>query len=183
MGIAGANGEDDKGHLRASRHTEGDGALVKQKLARKILFGPVTEKSMQMIAAAIAFRNPPCAALHCGDAHMLYTTSVFQSGDAWKDTQLNPFREAEEVIREHRVEMLNWKTPFFLQQHCHKFMSLKSQAAFARDLGLASSLAAPTGRGGKEFNEDLAEFGSEHTCSFLAISARLHTDRMPSRID
>ena len=158
--------------------------LVRQKLVRKISFGPATEKSMRMIAAAIAFRNPPRAALQCGDAHMLYTASMTQSGDAWKDTQLNPFREAEEVILERRVEMLNWKTPFVLQQHCHKFMSLKAQAAFMKDLGVASMLAAARrARGGEELNADLAEYGDDYQCPFLAISARLHTDRRPSHID
>ena len=63
-------------------------------------------------------------------------------------------------------------------------MSLKSQAAFARDLGVASKLAAARRtRGGEELNKDLAEYGDEYQCSFLAISARLHTDRRPSHID
>jgi len=158
--------------------------LVRQKIVRKISFGPVPEKSMRMIAAAIAFLNPPRAALQCGDAHMLYTASITQSADAWKDTQFNPFKEAEEVLWGRREEMLDWKTPFVIQQHCHKFMSLKSQAAFARDLGVASQLAAARRAiGGEEVNEDLAEYGDEYLCPFLAISARHHADRRPSHID
>ena len=70
-------------------------ALVKRGLVRKIFFNPLPEKSMQMIAAAIAFRNPPRATLQCGDAHQLYIASQLSICTNQKDTQLNPFREAE----------------------------------------------------------------------------------------
>ena len=153
--------------------------LVRQKIVRKISFGPVTEKSMQMIAAAIAFRNPPRAALQCGDANQLYIAAMTQSVDAWKDTQLSPFREAEEVIRERREEMLNWKTPFLLQQHCHKFMSLEAHASFLEDVAIADTITFGRRKNWSATDDDC----DLHTSPFLAISARLHTDRMPSRID
>ena len=71
--------------------------LVAQRRVRKITFGALKQQDLEKVAAAIGFRNPPRAALQCGDAHKLYTASQIQNDDSWKDRQLKPFSEAEEI--------------------------------------------------------------------------------------
>ena len=155
--------------------------LIRRGLVRKITFEKFQPASLKMIAAAIGFRNPPGAVLACGDAHMLYTASVTRDSDAWKDAQLKPFSEAEELLRGHRTDMSNDLTPFFLHQHCGQFMSLEAGASFLEDLALADTIATASWKGGSASETD--HHYSLETCPFLAVSAAHYADSLPSRID
>ena len=155
--------------------------LIRRGLVRKITFEKFQPASLKMIAAAIGFRNPPGAVLECGDAHMLYTASVTRDSDAWKDAQLKPFSEAEELLRGHRTDMSNDLTPFFLHQHCGQFMSLEAGASFLEDLALADTIATASWKGGSASETD--HHYSLDTCPFLAVSAAHYADSLPSRID
>ena len=101
---------------------------------------------------------------------MLYTASVTQCSDAWKDLQLKPYSEAEEIVHGRRTEVREELTPFVLEQHCSQFMSLESHAAFQEDVTLADMMA--TAANAAEGNCHYA-LG---TCSFLAASARKNAD-------
>ena len=151
--------------------------FVSKGVVRKITFKPLQQRDMQRVASAIGFRNPPPDVLKCGDANMLYTASVTQCSDAWKDLQLKPYSEAEEIVHGRRTEVRGELTPFVLQQQCGQFMSLESYAAFQEDVTLADMMA--TAANAAEGNCHYA-LG---TCSFLAASARKNADSISGRID
>ena len=151
--------------------------FVSKGVVRKITFKPLQQRDMQRVASAIGFRNPPPDVLKCGDANMLYTASVTQCSDAWKDLQLKPYSEAEEIVHGRRTEVREELTPFFLQQQCGQFMSLESYAAFQEDVTLADKMASDANAAEGDWRYALG------TCSFLAASARKNADSIPGRID
>ena len=158
-------------------------SLVKQGVVRKITFKALMPKDLEKVAAAIGFRNPSRAALQCGDAHMLYTASQIRDNDAWKNRQLKPFSEAEEILRGQNqgTYIDNDRTPLFLQQHCGQAMSLEATAAFLEDMALADTMATSCWRGG-----DVSEIDHHYSldaCPHVAASARHYADSLPSRID